>query len=124
MSDITREQLAALRELEQAASKERRGLTRPFTAQQAYRNALEKAAPALLAAAERAVVMREALLHITVAHGHVCREFEICRHDGCGDSSAAWMHADMALRGEPLPPECNALAPASTESVTPTEGQG
>lgn len=41
---------------------------------------------------------RVALAEIRDNYGKVCEEFELCTHESCRSSCAAWMLADGALR--------------------------
>lgn len=43
---------------------------------------------------------RGALTTIHSMYGHVCEGYEVCDHQSCTSSYAAWALADHALRGE------------------------
>jgi predicted RNA-binding Zn-ribbon protein involved in translation (DUF1610 family) len=46
---------------------------------------------------------RAALEEIRANHGHVCAEFETCKHVGCNDSYASWEIANQALQDVDMP---------------------
>lgn len=49
--------------------------------------------------------LREALTRITQEGGRVCSEFEICAHESCRSSSAAYLIAIEALNQDNAPAE-------------------
>ena len=42
--------------------------------------------------------LRDALQEIKDKYGKVCEGFELCKHESCASSYAAWAIADAALR--------------------------
>ena len=47
---------------------------------------------------DKTQTLYEALLEIKETQGKVCSEFELCTHESCNSSYAAWAIADKALK--------------------------